>query len=112
MLLVASWLGGPYERGRRMGSRRGQDMKKSMMFAAPLLMLALPGCVRTVASVVTAPVRAGAQVADWTTTSQDEADRNYGRKMREKEAREGREAKKAEKARRKQCRKAGYERCD
>ena len=80
MLLVASWLGGPYERGRRMGSRRGQDMKKSMMFAAPLLMLALPGCVRTVASVVTAPVRAGAQVADWTTTSQDEADRNYGRK--------------------------------
>jgi len=112
MLLVASWLGGPYERGRRMGSRRGQDMKKSMMFAAPLLMLALPGCVRTVASVVTAPVRAGAQVADWTTTSQDEADRNYGRKMREKEAREGREAKKVEKARRKQCREAGYQDCD
>jgi len=82
MLLVASWLGGPYERGRRMGSRRGQDMKKSMMFAAPLLMLALPGCVRTVASVVTAPVR------------------------------EGREAKKAEKARRKQCREAGYQDCD
>ena len=95
-----------------MGSRRGQDMKKSMMFAAPLLMLALPGCVRTVASVVTAPVRAGAQVADWTTTSQDEADRNYGRKMREKEAREGREAKKAEKARRKQCREPGYQDCD
>ena len=112
MLLVASWLGGPYESGRRMGSRRGQDMKKSMMFGAPLLMLALPGCVRTVASVVTAPVRAGAQVADWTTTRQDEADRNYGRKMREKEAREGREAKKAEKARRKQGREAGYQDCD
>ena len=42
----------------------------------------------------------------------DEADRNYGRKMREKEAREGREAKKAEKARRKQCREAGYQDCD
>ncbi|WP_062734373.1 hypothetical protein [Sphingobium abikonense] len=86
-------------------------MKKAMILAGPLLMLGLTGCVRTVASVVTAPVRAGSQVADWATTSQDEADRNYGRKMREKEAREGREAKKAEKARRKQCREAGYDNC-
>jgi len=40
-------------------------------------------------------------VVDWTTTSQDEADRNYGRKMRKKEAREGRERRDYEK----QCRK-------
>ncbi len=78
---------------------------------APLMLLVLPGCVRTVASVVTAPVRAGSQVVDWTTTSQDEADRNYGRKMRKQEARDGKAAKKAEKERRKQCREAGYDNC-
>ncbi|MCI4589942.1 hypothetical protein MOK15_07535 [Sphingobium sp. BYY-5] len=86
-------------------------MKKMMLLAAPLMLLALPGCVRTVASVVTAPVRAGAQVVDWSTTSQEEADRNYGRKMREQEARDGKAAKKAEKERRKQCREAGNDNC-
>lgn len=86
-------------------------MKTRILMAAPLLLLALPGCVRTVASVVTAPVRAGSQVVDWTTTSQDEADRNYGRKMRKQEARDGKAAKKAEKERRKQCRDAGYDNC-
>lgn len=86
-------------------------MKTKLLIATPLLLLALPGCVRTVASVVTAPVRAGSQVVDWTTTSQDEADRNYGRKMRKQEAREGKERKKADKERRDQCRKAGYDNC-
>ncbi|WP_425230731.1 hypothetical protein [Sphingomonas sp.] len=56
-----------------------------------LLPLAAGGCVSTVASVVTAPVRATAQVVDWTTTSQSEADRNYGKRMRKAEEREGRE---------------------
>ena len=87
-------------------------MKKMLLLATPLILLALPGCVRTVASVVTAPVRAGAQVVDWSTTSQEEADRNYGRKMRKQEAREGKAAKQAEKERRKQCREAGYDNCD
>jgi hypothetical protein len=50
---------------------------------------------------VKAPFQAAGQVVDWTTTSQDEADRNYGRKMRKKEAREGRERREYEK----QCRK-------
>lgn len=86
-------------------------MNKMVVIAAPMLMLALPGCVRTVASVVTAPVRAGAQVVDWSTTSQEEADRNYGRKMRKQEAREGKERKKADKERREQCRRAGYDNC-
>lgn len=86
-------------------------MKTRILMAAPLLLVALPGCVRTVASVVTAPVRAGSQVVDWTTTSQDEADRNYGRKMRKQEAREGKERKKADKQRREQCRRAGYDNC-
>jgi hypothetical protein len=68
----------------------------------PVLALALPllsgGClVKTAANVVTAPVKAGGKVVDWTTTSQDESDRNYGRKMREQEAREGKERKQHEK---------------
>ena len=71
-------------------------MRKLMAFAALLPLLA-GGCVRTVGSVVTAPFKAAGQVVDWTTTSQDEADRNYGREMRKKEAREGRERREYEK---------------
>ena len=47
--------------------------------------------VKTALGVVTMPVKAVGQAADWATTSQDEADRNYGRKMRKAEAREGRD---------------------
>jgi uncharacterized cupredoxin-like copper-binding protein len=64
---------------------------RTALLAAALLPLLAGGCVRTVAAVATAPFKAAGQVVDWTTTSQDEADRNYGRRMREKEAREGRE---------------------
>ncbi|MHA6719013.1 hypothetical protein ACX40Y_06125 [Sphingomonas sp. RS6] len=82
-----------------------------MRLRLPIL-IALPlmagGClVKTAADVVTMPVKAGAQAADWATTSQDEADRNYGRKMREQEAKEGRERRKREK----ECRKHP-ERCE
>ncbi|MGP1353095.1 MAG: hypothetical protein ACTS1Z_07210 [Parasphingopyxis sp.] len=57
-----------------------------------LMALLLSGCiVRTAADVVTAPVRAVGQVADWATTSQEEADRNRGREIREEEERLGRE---------------------
>jgi len=74
-------------------------MRKFVIIAlAPLL---AGGCVSTVAHVVTAPVRVVSKGVDWTTTSQSEADRNYGKKMRKAEEREGRERKKAEKA----CRK-------
>ncbi|WP_428968851.1 hypothetical protein ACQR50_14520 [Sphingomonas sp. Xoc002] len=72
-----------------------------LKLAVLTLPLAAGGCVKTVASVVKAPFQAAGQVVDWTTTSQDEADRNYGRKMRKKEAREGRERREYEK----QCRK-------
>lgn len=45
--------------------------------------LATSGCIaKTAVDIVTLPVKAGAQVVDWSTTSQDEADRNYGREMR------------------------------
>lgn len=64
---------------------------RPLLLAAALFPLVTGGCVRTVGAVVTAPFKAAGQVVDWTTTSQDEADRNFGREMRKKEAREGRE---------------------
>ena len=76
-------------------------MKRILCVAAALPLLASGGCVRTVASVATAPFKVAGQTVDWATTSQDEADRNYGRKMRKKEAREGRERREYEK----RCRK-------
>jgi len=68
----------------------------------PLLAVGLPflagGCLaKTAYTVATAPIKAGGQVVDWTTTSQDEADRNYGRKMRQKETREDEARRKREK---------------
>ena len=75
-------------------------MRKVMMLAA--LPLLSGGCVaKTAWNVATAPVKVAGKAVDWTTTSQDEADRNYGRKMREREAREGKERRAWEKA----CRK-------
>ena len=91
----------------------GLKMNKMMMLAAPLMLLALPGCIaKTALDIATMPVRAGAQAADWATTSPDEADRNYGRKMSEQEERDGKARKKADKERRRQCRDAGYDNCD
>lgn len=49
----------------------------------------LSGCLmRAAADVATAPVRAGAKLVDWTTTSRDEADRNRGRDLRRQEKEE------------------------
>jgi hypothetical protein len=62
----------------------------------PLVLLS-GGCVSTAASIVTAPFKVVGKAADWATTSQDEADRNYGRKMRRAEAREGKERRAFEK---------------
>ena len=58
--------------------------------------MALTGCVRTVGSVVTAPVKVVSKGADWATTSQDEADRNRGREIRKQEEREARERRRQE----------------
>ena len=79
----------------------------------PLLApLALGGCIaKTAVDVVTLPVRAGAQVVDWSTTSQEESDRNRGRAARKEEERRGKEARQAEKERVRACRKAGYSDC-
>ncbi|WP_203309654.1 MULTISPECIES: hypothetical protein [Sphingomonas] len=80
----------------------------------PLLGLATSGCISTATTIVKAPFQVAGKAIDWTTTSQSESDRNYGRKMRKQEAREGRERKKAAKECRKHpddqeaCRYSGY----
>jgi hypothetical protein len=67
-------------------------MRKFLIPLAAALPLLSGGCLaKTAWDVATLPVKAGGKVVDWTTTSQDESDRNYGRKMRKKEAQEGRE---------------------
>lgn len=73
-------------------------MRKSL-FCLAMLPLLSGGCVaKTAFDIVTMPVKAVGQAADWATTSQDEADRNAGRKLRKQEAREGRERKEHAKA--------------
>ena len=60
------------------------------LFLLPMA-LTMGGCISTAASIVKAPFQVAGKAVDWTTTSQEEADRNYGRKMRKAEAREGKE---------------------
>lgn len=77
-------------------------MRKLLLPLVATLPLLAGGCIaKTAWDVATLPVKAGSQAVDWTTTSQEESDRNYGKKMREKEAREGKERRKREK----ECRK-------
>jgi hypothetical protein len=52
-------------------------------------MVGLSGCISTVGSIITAPVRVVSKGADWATTSQSESDRNRGRDIRRREERLG-----------------------
>ncbi len=70
----------------------------------------LSGCISAVKTVVTAPVKAVGQVADWTTTSQDEADRNRGREMRQREEQLGKLSRQRDKAAEK-CRDGKEDQC-
>lgn len=70
-------------------------MRPYLLPLAALLPLLAGGCVRTVASVVTAPVKVVSKTADWATTSQSEADRNAGRKLRKEDEKRAREERKA-----------------
>lgn len=74
--------------------------------AAPLL----TGCISAVKTVVTAPVKAVGQVADWSTTSQDESDRNRGREMRKREEQMGKLSRQRDKAVEK-CQDGNREQC-
>ena len=62
---------------------------RKLLILLPLL--ATAGCIRTAAAVVKAPFQVAGKAVDMATTSQSEADRNYGRKMRQAEEREGKE---------------------
>ena len=81
---------------------------KRIAFLLPLV--ACAGCVSTATTIVKAPFQVAGKAIDWTTTSQEEADRNYGKKMRKAEAREGKERREYEKrCRRDPDRCAGYD---
>jgi predicted Holliday junction resolvase-like endonuclease len=69
--------------------------------------LMLNGCVAQLAAdVITAPIKVVGKTADVLTTSQEEADRNRGRKMRKAEERAEKDRKREEKAARKARREA------
>ncbi len=72
-----------------------------MRLILPILLLPLAGCISTATTIVKAPFQVAGKAIDWTTTSQEESDRNYGRKMRKQEAEEGKRRKDFDK----QCRK-------
>ena len=76
-------------------------MRKLIAVLAMIVPL-LGGCVaKTAYNVATLPVKAGGKVIDWTTTSQKEADRKAGRRMRLEQERQ----KRAQRAWEKRCRK-------
>ncbi len=75
-------------------------MRKTLILI-PLVLLG--GCISTAKTIVTAPVRVVSKGVDWTTTSQDEADRNRGLEMRKQEDRDEKARKKAEKERRREA---------
>ena len=71
-------------------------MRKFLIPLITALPLLSGGCIaKTIVDVATLPLKAASQTADWATTSQSEADRNYGKKMRKKEAAEGAAMKRA-----------------
>lgn len=76
-------------------------MRHTLVFATLALPLLAGGCLSTVGTIVTAPVKVASKAVDWTTTSNDERDRNRGREIRRQEEREGRERRKHDEA----CRK-------
>jgi hypothetical protein len=72
-------------------------MRKILLPFVIALPLLSGGCIaKTLVDVVTLPVKVAGQGVDWATTSQSESDRNYGKKMRQKEAAEGAAKKRAD----------------
>jgi outer membrane murein-binding lipoprotein Lpp len=85
-------------------------MMRFVLLLAPVSLL-LSGCLaRTAVDIVTLPVRAVSAGVDALTTSQEEADRERGRRMREEDERRGREAREAERRAREAARRGEDER--
>ncbi|WP_447760325.1 hypothetical protein [Sphingopyxis panaciterrae] len=80
------------------------------LIIAALAVPLLGGCISAAKTVVTAPFKAAGQVADWSTTSQDESDRNRGRELRKREENVGKLARQRDKATEK-CRKGDQAQC-
>ena len=79
------------------------------LFLLPFLALASGGCVaQTALDVVTLPVKVASAGVDAVTTTQAEADRRRGRRIREQEECIGKEERRA----RKQERDPDYEKCE
>jgi hypothetical protein len=72
---------------------------------------ALTGCVRTAASIITAPVRVASGGFDMLTTSQSESDEKRGRDLRHREERLGRLEREYNKHT-KQCLRGNEDACD
>lgn len=66
--------------------------------AAPLVALALGGCISAARTIVMAPVHAVGFAADKLTTSQSEADRNLGRKVRKQRERDAKACRREQEA--------------
>jgi hypothetical protein len=78
------------------------------IFIAPLLLLALSGCIaRTAMDIATLPVKAASKTVDVLTTSQSEADEKRGRAIRKREECIGKEDRRAARA----DREPDYSRC-
>jgi hypothetical protein len=88
----------------------GEEKEMRAILIAAMAAPLLAGCVSAVKTVVTAPVKAVGQVADWSTTSQDEADRNRGREMRKREEQMGKLSRQRDKAAEK-CRDGKEDQC-
>jgi hypothetical protein len=76
-------------------------MRKTLILlcSAAIVGPLLGGCVSTATAVVKAPFQAVGKGVDWATTSQEEADRNRGKKIRKQEEKDRKAAKKAAKRR-------------
>jgi hypothetical protein len=73
-------------------------MRKLIIAAAVALPLFAGGCIHTITTVATAPVKVAGKAVDWTTTSPSEADRNYERKQRKAAERADKQRREQEKA--------------
>jgi hypothetical protein len=76
----------------------------------PIGALSLAGCVSTLATVVTAPVKVVSKAADLATTSQSEADEKRGRALRKREEQVGKLSRQRDKAA-EQCADGDQEKC-
>lgn len=85
-------------------------MTHKITLAAAMMLMLLSGCVSTAKTVVTAPFKAAGQIVDWSTTSEEEADRNRGKALRKRDEQLAKLQRQQQKAA-KQCDKGSREHC-